>query len=316
MRKFISAALLRFYDFSKEHRVFFAIISFLCSIWFPIVINHLGTFFSLADSSKSVSPFGWVMTIALYFLAFANIIATACFNKYDNDSLILKSIKKCINNVCDKKYDTLIAKIDELIENPIAGYALPRIISEPKKQLEEIRVQLCACLNEVTKDAHKKNDITVNIVLRCDFQSDWTCIGFHNCLPKSREKILKSDKSTFYEALNSPNGYAWYNDKNEAYRLGKYYSDGGKLKGSIYCKRIVLSTKRETAISVVCVSTSESLAKIGNKLEEDMVFENLQYIMKDFEKRIQIELALYYLSCYKLFLEGEKKLRKKKSPAQ
>jgi len=314
MPKLISSSLLKFYDFSKEHRVFFAVISFLCTIWFPIVINHLGAFLNLSDSQKAITPFGWVLTVVLYSLAIANIIAAACFNKYDNDVQLLRSIKKCINNVCDKKYDTLIAKIDELSERPAAKLAIPKIITEPKKQLEELRIQLCACLNEVTKVEHKKNDITVNIVLKCEFQPDWTCIGFHNCPPKSREKILNSDKSTFSQALISPNGYAWYNDKNEAYLLGKYYSDSQILKGSIFCKRIVLSTKEETATSVVCISTSESLAKIGNKLEEDMVFENLQYIMKDFEKRIQIELALYYLSCYKNAQEGEKRLRKKKPP--
>lgn len=314
MSKTISSALLKFHDFNKEHRIFFAVISFLCTIWFPIVINHLGTFFNLVDYRGSITPFGWVLTVILYFLVSLNIVAAACFSNYDNDVMLLKSVKKCINNVCDKKYDTLIERIDEFNEKPVTKLSIPRIISDPKKQLEELRAQLYACLNDVTRVNHKKNDISVNLVLKCSFQRDWTCIGFHNCPPSIRERILNSDKSTFYEALTSPNGYAWYNDKKEAFLAGRYYSDSKELKGSIFCKRIVLSTKKDSAILVVCISTSESLAKIGNRLEEDMVFENLRYIMKDFEKRIKVELALYYISCYRAYLEGETKLKRKKTP--
>jgi hypothetical protein len=259
----------------------------------------LGTIFDLADSENILTPFGWILTASLYFTAFINIIATAFFIRYDNDDLLIRSMKKCMNSISDKKYETLIGRIDEFNEKTAKKPAVPKIISDPKKQLEELRVQLRECLNEVTKEELKKNDITVNIILRCSYDTDWTCIGFYNCPPASREKILSSDKSTFHEALISPDGYAWYNDKNEAFRLGKYCSDCDELKGSIYCRRIVLSTKRDSAICVVCVSTSDNLAKVGNIMEEDMVFENLQYIMKDFEKQIQIELALYYISGYK-----------------
>lgn len=296
MHDWIMKILLRFNHWQKEkHRFLFPTLTFFCTIWFPVVIRFWGSTLRFSVTTDELTLWGWIVTATLYITSFFLIITDTACKKYSSSHAHLQAINESIYHICNKKYETLLNVINELSDQPP-----PEVIGNPRAQLNELRTRLCSCLKGVVQP---DNCITVDFLYKCEFDSNWQHSGFDAVSTKFRERIITERNSSFREALDCPSGVVWYNNKKDAYNNGKYFPKSSSLKGSIYCKRITLGSEKATASLVICVSSSDYLARVGNKFEENLVLQNLEYIVNQYEKRIQIELEYFYIQQYKHYLK-------------
>lgn len=220
---------------------------------------------------------------------------------------IRERVDSRISKVCDNKYNTLISLISDIRlgkENPIY------IISKPCEQLKNITNEMSSCLRELlVHDGYviNEDEMYVSIFYKFDIKDEWeqTQSPFPEMgLPV--DEVTNNINSTFSHTLLSKNGIVFINNKQEGFVRNQYipdkddrYDDSGNLKGSILCYRIICRKNGTEHIkAVLSISTYDKRIEPSNVLEKRKnVQDNIKnYIIKEFEKRIKIELCLLYLS--------------------
>ena len=294
----------------------------LSLLWYSLILAYLGEDLNLikaAEPHKMMTVAGWISTVVI-----TAVVALSELSKLYADRrriyppeisgyALLNTLRGSVENVCESKYNTLVAKIHavktERKETP------PVIISNPPKQLQGIADQITQCLLYLLRDDETRwraGDLYVSIAYQFPLESDdwhWATeehglrfaelLGSPGTDENGNERI-----STFQFLLKGNRDNAFYISKEKAKDEGHYIPDDldqrdieGKLLGSIACYKGAVKKADVTYIRYILTITSYSKPFTADTKGID----NLRYNMKnevisDFSIRIAIELCLLYLS--------------------
>jgi hypothetical protein len=292
------------------------VILFLPSIWFPIVINNLGSTLQLVyQNTTRLNIHGWVFTVIVYGSVLCYYIITSIKNTKDEKdySKLDQRIKELdanlniyehlidgIGDVCSTKYDTLQEYIKSILKSGKCYKPFDSTI-KPDVQLKNIAKEVKACLGNVTRV--KKDKLVVSMAYNFPNENNiWKWIDYsdiHGC--ETIDHLVIDHKSTFYKIMTNQVSFVFYNDKIEASKQGNYIFDSrdisNKCIGSIICEEIQVEIEGNTVARIILSASSYS-CKFTDK-EDTEVINNIEntilIILQQFEKRIRIELAEFYI---------------------
>ena len=314
-KRFLSIA-----NFQKKHWFITLVLVRLSALWFSLVLTYAGQplkLLEVTESGKSLTFFGWIVTVALLILIILFEAAKhveANINKQPFEIggfAFLNNIRKGISLICDSKLKTLVTTIDE-VKNK--GKTKPTIISNPLKQLQEISNQIVQCLSQLLAEKGDNKvtgkDIYATIAYQFPQESnkDWHWateehgLGFDQLINAPNS----SNKSSFQTLLDGGNNYVFFNRKQDALNGHQYIcdefdktDDDGNLKGSIACYRFDVKKNDKIYVRAVLSITSYQQQFTSNNAKKSVnnVRQNMDdFVISEFEKRIKIELCLLYLS--------------------
>ena len=323
----IKDALKKIADSLNEHWIWKTVILFLPSIYLPGIIKYAGEFFKLADSSGRLTNFGVGLTIALYssvlvinilsnYKAKRDKAAEACKDKeylaqidkykekiesYVNLLGVYTRLLNVLGRVCDIKLEAIYNYIYTSMKKNVFRKPFNETVY-PEKQLKSIAREMKECFTELTQVPMNNMSISMAYEFN-DNKGNLQWIDpneVSQCMKLS--KMVLDDRTAFYQILKKQSEFLFYNDKNVAEKNGKYVFDNKDKKyrnvGSIVCDEISLvDNEEEIARIILTIST------YGYKFtesEDEKVLNNIEKIIKEvilqqFDKRIKIELGLFYV---------------------
>lgn len=270
-------------------RLIYVIISFVLSISIIVVNVYLST--------KGYS----VITRKTY----DNMINT--IDSLNADLDIYTNYINVFNELCKDKGNTLKQIVKENLKT---NKCKDTIITNPQQQLTKIfnpsMLQLLSMLTGISY-----THISVAVAYRYNSQ-EWCWLS--NCEPDHRwsaEDLSKNKESTFYEILNSKDGYVFHNSKITAMKHKHYIpnenvSDDNNtiIDGSIIGKHLRIGDYENPSAEIVYFFTTtnnHNLLKINVQNEgKEILFKKKlsERFFREFDKRIIIEFSLLYLNTY------------------
>lgn len=227
-------------------------------------------------------------------------------NTLQADNIIYSDILDIFNHLCDHKFQTLrtvLNKTSNGKENHVG-----QIISDPQNQIiNMLNEYMCAFLKRFTESTENTRYSNYHIAVSAAFKtknSDWQ--WFQNCEPESgvRAKNLASDPQTaFFHLLSAKDRFILYNSKKAEASLKQYiFTNTSGNDGSLVGRRIAVGDAADPFIEIVIFfsTTGDILFVPDNNERQIKELKNKLkgWFFNAFDKRIKIELALFFLNNY------------------
>lgn len=306
----------------EKHWIINLVLVRLSLLWYSLILAYLGEelkLIKLTETGKKLTVLAWAITIGLTVVVTLSELSKLYADRRRvyppevSGYALLNTLRGSIENVCESKYNTLVAKIHAVKTE--RKESAPIIISNPPKQLQGIANEITQCLLYLLRDDETRwraGDLYVSIAYQFPLESeDWHWATEEHGL--RFDELLKSPGpdengndilSTFLYLLRGNRDNAFYISKEKAKDEGHYIPDDldqrdgkGQLLGSIACYKGTIKKADVTYIRYILTITSYSKPFTT----DSKVIDNLRYNMKnevisDFSIRIAIELCLLYLS--------------------
>lgn len=312
-------------DWINKHWIIKMIGLFVPTIWLPLVVRYLGEeSILLLPASNRLSTVGWVLTIIIYVIGFAfNFLSSfrihrinlnddkkaAQLVEYSNkiselmsDREFLKLTLGHLSDICENKAQTLREYIER---HPVITSPFMETV-QPLKQLMRMSESITTFISEVSLIS--KKDIVVSMAyILPTLTGNWRWVEGHRVADGLElSELINNPNTTFYRACFGSEPVIFEEDKQVAEANHRYVfdekdktmrsKDGRTKVGSIFVKRIVLESSSKKLVKLIL-----SISTYGKKLVDDSrtaneVFNIIdEYIIGNFEKRIDVELANLYI---------------------
>lgn len=297
----------------------------LSAIWYSLIIafagESLGLVFTNAANNKRLSWYGWTISI---FLLLLTVLFEAAKLYYQEKKpvhteeygfLLLNNLRVRINALFENRQKQMLGLLKKKLDNePIALFD---IIGNPKTNLDIIAEKMRECLCELLLDENnpswKSDDLFVGIA----YNFPQTGLEWHWAISQERGLDLieltkqpsnGENKSTLRYLLDSKAKFVLYNSKSSAYKDKRYipdeldeYKDPDKkegLLGSIACYKG--STRKDGKEIVQFAIMISTYGKRFTEKEDNETIDNIkhnmkEFVLKDFEMRIEHELSYLFL---------------------
>ena len=289
------------------------ILSAISALWFPLVVVQLGKHLNIIDDNKDFTIKGIVASIIVFLIPAVLTIIKSIVERYKSKTIsvvkeeledernfsdLLLTIASGFSKLCDKKRNH--------IANAIAHNKVKSSAYNCREQLELILEQLDQSASYMLSQKNsrlRQNDLYVSLYYQFYGDETWHCVN--TCQDGMTTEDLLEKDTTFKYLLNdtTPN-YVFYNSKEEAKGEHHYAKDSldetrdNELSGSIIGYRFPLITDDVKYIDAMIFLTtySKKVVSSNDKDQIEIIKNNLQeFVLKQFSKRISIELGLWYL---------------------
>ncbi len=266
----------RLLDFFENHWIWKTLITFLPSIWFPIVVNNVAkryqTFSWLLITDQNdpnfgdLSNWGWAITISIFVLFFTFSLLTTIGSiskkqKTIEELTTADASKSALLSLIDKNYihehNTLKKKINKMLNgiDPL----VPPIIN-PMDCMRTIVVELKAMIRNTwftQRDTYPH--LIISLACRAH-NGKWEWVKTEDTDEGlSLEQLTEDENSSFNKCQKNEHGFLFYNDKKDAYGNQAYIYDideGNAPNGSILCQHFVVKVNQDcTAEAVLSISS-------------------------------------------------------------
>lgn len=305
-------------DYFNKHWIFKAMILFIPTIWLPFIVKVWGKSIGVADANGTLNRTGkWITVIIFSIVLGVNVLSSykAKLEKeremslqkqlrvLENNLNIYETVMDSIYDICEEKYDTLLEymsgiEITEKCEKPFLSTV------QPTKQLKAISDKLANCFSTIT--GIKKNELTVSMAYSLANTNVWKWVDFkhlHGC--STLDELINNQRSTFYQLYSGKATFLFFNSKEEAEKAGMYVfdtrDDSHKHIGSIICQKIEVGSEKNIQGTIIMSISSYGKNFINsekNHNKEDVENTIRNVILKQFEKRISIELSDLFIREY------------------
>lgn len=321
----VKSLLLKYAAFQHKHWLIYLLIVRLSAIWFSLVFTYLGEPWHLTKitdvGSKQPTILGWIATAVIFSIIIIGEIAVHIEGSvydvkyYERGYVALGKLRSRINRICQTKKQTLLLLLKDIKSSKKTSQIgnIPQIISNPRKQLETIVVEMANCLadflSESTGRRWQPSDLFVSIAYEFPCEgNEWHWATEEQGL--SLCELLEANDpqtglSTFSYILSVNSNSVFFNSKEEALKDKKYVKDGldetdneGHLCGSIACFKRALKKDDKIYIRYVLTITSYSRQFVTDNSVDaiDNTKHNMrELVLSDFFERINVELCLLYL---------------------
>ena len=294
------------------------IFSVLSGLWFPLVVVLLGQKLNIMDESKNFTVGGITASIIIFLIPAALTVIKTFVERYKTDTIA--KIQEELED--EKKYSELISRIatgfstlckkkHDHITKSIAQKKGKEFAYDCREQVENILEQLDQSVSYLLSQKNsrlKQNDLYVSLYYQFLGDETWHCV---NTCQNGMSTVELLEKDTTFKYLlndNTPN-YVFYNSKEEAKGEHHYVKDSldkfqdNELAGSIIGYRFPIITDDVKYIDIMIFLTTYSKKIVNSAAKEEtinIIKNNLEeFVLKQFSKRIAIELGLWYLEQYK-----------------
>lgn len=289
------------------------IFSTISVLWFPLVVVWLGKYFHIMDENNNFTTFGIVVSIVVFLIPALLTIIKTFVERYKSETIA--EIREELED--EKNYSELVAKVAtgfsilcekkrSHIIKAIAQKKVKASAYDCREQLEIILEQLDQSASYMLSQKNsrlKQNDLYVSLYYQFRGDETWHCVN--TCQDGMSTTDLLEKDTTFRYLLNdaTPN-YIFYNSKEEAKGEHRYAKDSldklqdNELAGSIIGYRFPIITDDIKYIDTMIFLTTYSKRVVNSTDKEtiDIIKNNLEeFVLKQFSKRIAIELGLWYL---------------------
>ena len=308
-----SKCIIWWNNFFEKYFYIPPIFSVLSALWFPLVVVWLGQYFHIMDENKNFTTFGIVISIVVFLIPATLTIIKTFVERYKSETIA--QIREELED--EKNYSELVAKVatgfsvlcEKKRSHIIKAIAQKKVKSaayDCREQLEIILEQLDQSASYMLSQRNsrlKQNDLYVSLYYQFRGDETWHCVN--TCQDGMSTTDLLEKDTTFRYLLNdtTPN-YVFYNSKEEAKGEHRYAKDSldklqdNELAGSIIGYRFPIITDDIKYIDTMIFLTTYSKKVVNSTDKEtiDIVKNNLEeFVLKQFSKRIAIELGLWYL---------------------
>lgn len=314
----IRVRLSRLADWLNKHWVLKTIVTFIPSIWSPIIITGLGALLRLKTDS-GLTAGGWIGVALVYPTALLASILSGYKAKRDAEKNVVWASKVdeyesaigLLNTLFDAEHSFEKAIVQHTLEQSNSVKWLKedsekiKKLYSPKYSMQEINKQLKSCFIKITN--LNKRDILVSSLISLDGKN-WTWIDRDDVYSGLDIDELIQEGTTFYEVCSGRTFYAYANDKKKAAEGGgkyKYRYDNkdqqSETKGSIICWMVTIGNG-DRVIARLIINISTYNKKIADGLDDPVEIDSLyndtilNHILKHFEGEIQLALVSYYLA--------------------
>ncbi len=312
----IKNILIKIHQWEQKQWLIVSIFLSTVSIWFSLVLNFWGEDLKLvvtdSNGKSSFTFLGSLITLIIVCFSSLFVLAQKYYEYYklnsDTDKrklFVLEQVSLATNKICDNKFITLKKQIFDLKNYNIG--IVPKIVSKPDEQIKHIIEKMNNCLCKLLT-GFREDELYISLYYNFPKEKNDLWSLADSLSPEKGLSItdLLNGHSTFNKVLTIKENFLFYNSKEYARRCEAYISDSedrvdenNNLKGSIACYRIVIEERNQILIkAVISISTYNKRFVDSN---DKNIIDNTKYnieehILKQFAKRINIELCLLYLS--------------------
>lgn len=287
------------------------VLSFLPSIWLPLLVKYIGTYIGVVNSDQNLTAFGWILTIILYGLSLFTLLTSGYWASKDKESQAdFEAKKKSIENtrdfyhqilsclnVCNRNQNKAIIDRISAVDNLERLYEIPPV--SPNIRLSNLAQEIRNCFNKLTAIPPDKLIVTMAYSFN---EEQWEWVDPHEAKNGlALDELVTNTKTTFYEVLHSSSTFVYHSSKQEANADGHYVFDDFDFShrnvGSIVCWRVpvILNDRRKLATLVVSIS-SYGYCFDKSKADIESVKSSVNFIFDIFEEFLEAELISIKLS--------------------
>lgn len=321
--KLLKKILKAINDFNQKQWLLVSIITTTIGIWFPFIVGFLGEKLHLIYIDDSGNKQFTILGIFLTLMSIIWSLLSSLSQRYydyrvgrlgiteeniDNTENVYCTLNFSNASIVEKGVSAKLKCIDKLYTKSINMVNYP--VKKPCETLTFIISEITSTLSKLlTSKSYnvREHDLNVNIYYRFPLDQDVSWHRAHNIKQEKGLKIeeLLSPNSTFFQAMNSTQKYAFYNDKHEAYLNNRYIPDSedirikGKIEGSIACFIYSLSENGNKYIEfMVTIATyGKKFSKKNSEDENQNIAYNLKKnVFAEYEMLIKSALADLYIT--------------------
>lgn len=289
----------------EKHWIIKTLITFLPTIWLPVIVKLFGVNLSISDEAGTLSFWGKIITIALYLLVLFVLIlgGISAKNKKELQDEFKEKLDKAING--QFYYEYILSGIDS-VNKDICTDLLKKIKQKEKANTPVDSLRIIA--KSVQSCCSSQFDLSANKIL----VSMAYCLGSGNrpedwkwANPEEVQGGLKlseltsNSQTAFFRVMNRSEQFIYYNEKTAAIAENKYVPDERDKKhkniGSIVvCDITATEVTSNVTIARAILSISTFTKCVSKATDENSIKDverNLVGILDYYENLIRRELA-------------------------
>lgn len=314
----LETILKKINNFNQQRWFIFSLLTTTSGIWFSFILTFFGEPLHLIivdeNNKRSFTFWGIVLTVITIGWSLISMIAQR-YCEYHNRKIEIteedlgetetfyQTINNSSFNILEEQIFEKISYIEQcqndssfLSNQP---YKPCQILKTTSSEMIQALSKLLVSASHPIKEKDLYTDIFYSFPLLEN--EKW----HHADNKRSRRglnfKDMLKENSTFYEAINSTAGFAFYNDKNEAYKNNHYIKDKsdiikkGRIEGSIGC---FCYTVEKDDVYIKFVITLASYGKRFAKKESEVenILKNLRTVVfPEYELLIKNALCDIYI---------------------
>ena len=313
--RFIKKVSEIIYNWLQKHWFIHTFIIAIPSIWFTIFIPLFGKHIKLQDDIGITIEGVVLSVICIAPIAIIIILNNWYSSKNSSEHLsrlegeyeYYNSITDNVNKICEDKFQKLKRFVID-VKNGIKP--VPRIVTEPNGQLQDITTAITACVAKcITRSDNtcEFRDFLVSIAYNFPLENDtWEWCNGMNENDLSLEELLDATCcSTFNYLIKTGRPYYFNNKKEDAKKEQRYHynrqdelnEENGEPVGSIFCYNFKIKKGSIVYIDAyLSISTNKKRFSVGSEESCRNTKDNMVSLVREtFGKRISIELCLLYL---------------------
>lgn len=305
-------------NFNQNRWFIFSLLTTTSGIWFSFILTFFGETLHLIivdeNNKRSFTFLGILLTVITIVWSLISMIAQR-YCEYHNRKIEIteedlgetETLYQTLNN---SSFNILEEQIFEKTSYIEQCHKDPSFLSNQQyKPCEILKLTSAEMIRSLSKLLSfnryniKEKDLHIDVFYSFpQFEKDkWHHADSNRQRRGLNFQNLQDKDSTFYEAINSVEGFAFYNDKNEAYINHHYIKDNadiirkGKIEGSIGC---FCYTVEKDNVYIKFVITLASYGKRFAKKENEVenILQNLRTVVfPEYELLIKNALCDIYI---------------------
>lgn len=292
-----NSTLRNLYNYFIEHWVISATISSIPGILYTLV-EIFGNNIGIRNSSGNLTQFVFYSLLPIFVISSIFNYAKALADKKDeqakqNGQFIVKRTIESLDEIKHKKLNRFVNYIEE---NHRKNGLSPFVeITQPRVQIETIMEYFQDTLSDIFDIP--RHDIGMSILFKTDLENRWKWIYAVNTESDlTIKEIIDNPKTTTRQIIDGKTSSLFLPSKKTGSELGLYVPGkkdvAHKMIGSIICRNIGIGTKN-CLNAVLSITTYGKQFCLDNDIDARYKIEEM--LLPSFERRIQLELALYYI---------------------
>lgn len=317
----IKKMLIQINRINQKQWLIFSILTTTCGIWFSFILNFFGSSLYLTkideSGNTSLTVFGLILTIITIGWSLLSLIAQRyCdyLNKnsgisqenFGNIETLYGTLNMSSTSIIEQGVLEKLTYVEKLLESEGKDCTLTPI-KKPCNTLKNITSEMVKVLSKLLTCREynvKERDLYVNVYYNFPRENQEKWYKTHSAKQERGLKIeeLLNPNSTFFQALNSPQHYVYYNDKKYANNENHYIidsEDDKNLNGSIACYLYDVTKNDKTYIRfmITVASYGKRFSKGDSKVENENIALNFKRIVfPEYEVLIKSALVDLYIT--------------------
>lgn len=324
VEKILSTArkfLLKINKINQKQWLICSIFTTTTGVWFSLILSFFGQSLNLLkvaeDGSKSFTTLGIILTALTVGWSMLSLIAQR-YSDYHNRNL---GITQEDLGEIETVYETLNSSASSVVEHSVLEKT--KYIEDVLNNRDTLREPIdkpCIVLKKITSElitvsskllSYKKHnirdkDLYVGIYYNFPLEDENKWYRADNTRQKRGLAIedLFKPNTTFFDVLNNPQSFVFYNDKETAKRQKHYvpdsedsYDNSDKLVGSIACFKYDITNENTYVKFIVSIASyGKRFSKSNDDTDIKNIANNFKYnVMPEYEMLIKNAFCDFYI---------------------